>query len=101
MGKLEREAESIQDLLMKVSKSNWCLICGLKLSNETLVRAHILNIHQEGSFPCHMQGCDFVGITNGDLRMHCLIYHAREMTSLVALPVKHVYIIQMSILADK
>lgn len=84
---LGQEAESIQQQLLRVSKSDWCLICGLKFPNETIIRAHFLNIHQKGNFSCQILGCTYIASTNGDLRMHCLLFHAGELASLSSLPV--------------
>lgn len=86
--KINLETESIQQQLLKVTKSNWCLICNLKFINETAVRCHFLNVHQRGVFMCKVIGCTHLSASNGELRMHCLLFHSDIYTSLSSLPVK-------------
>lgn len=79
--------QTVQQQLQKVIKSNWCLICGINLSNKIAAKNHFMNIHHEGVFACKILGCHYVAKTNGDLRMHHLLWHSNEQAQNIRQPV--------------
>lgn len=72
----------------KVTKLNRCLICEVTFPDNVTVHNHFLNVHQKGTFLCNISGCNYVANTNGDLRMHCLIWHLSHYSLDVKLPVR-------------
>lgn len=86
--KQHMELELLQQHLKKVTKSNRCLICELDFPDDIAVHNHFIDIHQKGVFLCKITGCNFVANTNGDLRMHCLIWHSDHFSSSITLPVR-------------
>lgn len=81
------ELRELEAVLKKVTRSSWCLICDLQFTDETTVRTHFLNVHQRGRFVCDSFGCKHVAETNGDLRLHYLLWHSETLSSTVLLPV--------------
>lgn len=79
--------ESIEQQLEKVIKSNWCLICENKFTDGKAARNHFLNVHHKGVFACKMLGCNYIVNTNGDLRMHHLLWHSDAQSQNCQLPV--------------
>lgn len=85
---IESKLREIYAVLKKVTRLDWCLICDVKLSNQTDVLMHFLNVHQKGQFACNSFGCTHVADTNGDLRMHHLLWHSEMSSSTILLPVR-------------